>query len=146
MVFKSTDYTFLASGHLTTSTHWSCNCNVHDYVVTHFCDSMWSFWIGNNLCTFFYHLFIYVFPLEILLSREEGWDPTNQFYPTKFLCLSQARTWIWNIICRGFFCVQWSQLRWEVIIRFVDISWIDDHHCLNFLFIIIDMLVKLSHM
>jgi hypothetical protein len=59
----------------------------------------------------------------------------------KFLCLSQARTWIWNVIGRGFFCVQWLQLRWEVIVRFVDISWIDDHHCLNFLFIIIDILV-----
>jgi hypothetical protein len=26
------------------------------------------------------------------------------------------------------FCVQWDQLRWEVIVRFVDIGGIDDHH------------------
>ena len=32
------------------------------------------------------------------------------------------------------FCVQ---LRWEVIVHFVDIGGIDDHHCLNFLFIIV---------
>ena len=30
----------------------------------------------------------------------------------------------------------WVQLRWEVIIHFVDNGGIDDHHCLNFLFII----------
>jgi hypothetical protein len=34
------------------------------------------------------------------------------------------------------FCVQWFQLRWEAIAHFVDIGWLDDHHCLNFLFII----------
>ena len=55
----------------------------------------------------------------------------------KFLCLSQARTWILNVICRGLFCVQWGQVRWEVFVWFVDIGGIDDHHCLNFLFIII---------
>ena len=29
-----------------------------------------------------------------------------------------------------------NDLRWEVIACFVDIAWIDDHHCLNFLFIV----------
>ena len=28
-----------------------------------------------NLCRFFYHIYIYVLPLEIQLSRREGWDP-----------------------------------------------------------------------
>jgi hypothetical protein len=51
------------------------------------------------------------------------------------LCLSQARTWISNVICHGLLCVQWVQLRWEVIVCLVDIGGIDDHHCLNFLFI-----------
>jgi len=51
------------------------------------------------------------------------------------LWLSQARNWISNVICHGIYCVQWVQLRWEVIVRFVDNSGIDDHHCLNFLFI-----------
>jgi hypothetical protein len=35
----------------------------------------------------------------------------------------------------SFFCVQWVQLRWEVIVCFVDIGGIDDHQCLNFPFI-----------
>jgi hypothetical protein len=85
---------------------------------------------------FFYRLFIYVMQLEIQLSREEGWDLINWFNPTICLCLSQARICISNVICRGLFCVQWLQLRWKVIVGFVDIGGIDDHHCLNFLFII----------
>jgi hypothetical protein len=28
-----------------------------------------------------------------------------------------------------FWGVQWVQLRWEVIVRFIDIGGIDDHHC-----------------
>jgi hypothetical protein len=71
---------------------------------------------------------IYVLPLEIQLSREEDWDPINWFDPTTFLCLSEARTWISNVICRGFVCVQWIQLRWEVIFRFIYIIiWINCH-------------------
>jgi hypothetical protein len=42
-------------------------------------------------------------------------------------------TWIPNVICRGLFV--FSELRWKVIIRFVYIGEISDHHCLNFLFI-----------
>jgi hypothetical protein len=41
-----------------------------------------------------------------------------------------SRTWISNVICHGLFCVL---LRWEVIVCFVDIGVIVDHH---FLFII----------
>jgi hypothetical protein len=32
-----------------------------------------------------------------------------------------------------FYCVLWVQLRWEVIVSFVEIDGIDDRHCLNFL-------------
>ena len=43
-----------------------------------------------------------------------------------FWCLSQARTWISNVICCGFlFCIQW------VKVRFIDIDGIADHYCLN---------------
>ena len=49
------------------------------------------------------------------------------------LCASQSRTWISNVNVVVFFSVQ---LRWQVIVRFVDIGEIDDHLCLNFLFII----------
>jgi hypothetical protein len=33
------------------------------------------------------------------------------------------------------FCIQWVQLRWEMIARLGDISGIDCHHCLNCLLV-----------
>ena len=73
--------------------------------------------------------FFYIYIL--LLSRRKDLDPINRFNSATLLCLSKARTWISNVICRGLSSVQWVQSRWEVIVRFVDICWIDDHHCLN---------------
>ena len=67
--------------------------------------------------------------------QEGGWYPMNWFIPAILLCLSQAMTWISKGICLGVFCVQWVQLRWDVIIRFVDIDGIVNHYCLYFLFI-----------
>ena len=48
-------------------------------------------------------------------------------HASTFLCLSQAMTWFANVTYQGLFCVQCDQLRWEVIVRFVDIGKIDDH-------------------
>jgi len=56
-------------------------------------------------------LFIYLLSLKILLSRVEGWDPINQFNSYIFLCLSQGRTWISNVICRSVFLLQWVKVR-----------------------------------
>ena len=44
-------------------------------------------------------------------------------------------TWIANIIYHGLFV--FSELRWQVIIHFLYIGGIVDHHCLYFFFIII---------
>ena len=44
--------------------------------------------------------------------------------PPTCLCLSQATTWISNIIYRGLFV--FSEWKWEVIVRFVDIGEIID--------------------
>jgi hypothetical protein len=57
--------------------------------------------------------------LEIQLSRGKDCNLINLFNPAPFLCLSQCRTWISNVICRGTFFV-FSELRWEGIVRFVD--------------------------
>jgi len=65
-------------------------------------------------------------------------DPINWFNPATFLCLYQARTWISNVV----FCV-FSHLRREVIVNFVDIGVIVDHHCLNFFLLIFFLLVIL---
>ena len=59
--------------------------------------------------------------------------PLISLTPPHFVCLSQARTWISNVICGGLFVL--SKWRREMIVRFVDIGGIVDHHCLNFLFI-----------
>jgi hypothetical protein len=53
--------------------------------------------------------------------------PLTGLTPATFWCLSQHRTWIFNVICRGIFV-----FRWEVIVRCVDTGRIDDHHCLSF--------------
>ena len=38
----------------------------------------------------FYHLFIFEMPLEIQLSKGEGWNLFNRFNPAILLCLFQA--------------------------------------------------------
>ena len=54
---------------------------------------------------------LYIYYRQIQLSREEGWNPIKQFNPTTFLCLSQTRIWISNVICHGLFCVQWFEVK-----------------------------------
>ena len=88
-------------------------------------------------------------------SPEEGRELIGWFNPATFLCLSQARTWISNVIHHGIFflcfydvrqkltkaCVAFavltcrlkiklilSYLKWGVIACFVDIGGIVDHH------------------
>jgi hypothetical protein len=65
--------------------------------------------------------------------------------PATLLCVSQARTWISNVICRGLFFLMFSELRWEVIVCFVDLE-VVDHHYLNVLFIIALYLLLQSNM
>jgi len=77
--------------------------------------------------------FKYVAPLGIHVSKGKGLDPINRITPAIFFSLSQTRTWISNVICRGLFCVQWVQLGWQVIDRFVDIGGINYHHFKNFI-------------
>ena len=95
------------------------------------------------------HLSIYNLLLEIQLLREKGWDPIKRFNPATSLCLSQDKTWIFNVtslclsqdktwifnitsLClsqtRTVICCD-HQLRREVIVH---IGGIVDHHCLNY--------------
>ena len=60
----------------------------------------------------------------------------NKFKLATYSCMFQARTWISISICYVLFV--FNDLRWDVIVRLVDISWIVDHHsCLSFLFIVV---------
>jgi hypothetical protein len=81
----------------------------------------------------FFLSFVDILWLEIQLSRWMGWVHINL---VTFKCLSQARTWISNVICRGLFLCSVSESERLLAIRIVD------HHCLNFLFIIINEFVK----
>ena len=121
---------------------------------------MWSCWVETNLCGSFCLLCLW----RSNYQERESWDPMNQFNPVIFLCLSQAicyglfvcyvfwrsnyqerESWgpmhqfnlatflcLSQAICYGLFVL--NELWWEVIVHFVDISEIADHHCLTFLF------------
>ena len=65
---------------------------------------------------------------DLLIIGEGRFYPIYQLKPAIFLCISDARTCIFNIICLDTFIVQ---IRWELAERFVDIGGIAKHHCLN---------------
>jgi hypothetical protein len=60
-----------------------------------------------------------------------------------YLRMSQARTWISNVICRGLFFIIFNEFRWEVTVRFADISGIGYHICwkLNLFFLLIRTII-----
>ena len=53
-----------------------------------------------------------------------GWYPIDRFNPSTFVCLSQASTWV-STAYVVLLCVQWVQLRWEVIVHVVDIGGVE---------------------
>ena len=54
-------------------------------------------------------------PLEIQLSRRERWDPINMLKPATYMCPSQRKTWISNVICRSFFVFSQEE-RWLLVL------------------------------
>ena len=62
-----------------------------------------------------------------------GWDPNSRFNPATFLCMSPGQHIDFQVICRVTLFV-FSELRWEEIVRFIDIGGIVNHHYLTFLF------------
>jgi hypothetical protein len=63
------------------------------------------FLVEAGLHRFFFLLFYICITVgDPIINR--GWYPINRFNPATFVCLSQARTWISNVICRGLFYVQ----------------------------------------
>ena len=82
----------------------------------------------ERICNFVCRLFIQVLSLEIQLSRG-GWNPIKWLNPPYFLCLSQYKSWISNVLIRS---RSWGD-RW--LFAFVDIGGIADPHYLDFLLI-----------
>jgi hypothetical protein len=105
--------------------HWLCYGTVHVYVVIYMCDSMWSFRVEENQEG----------NVRIPLTNLTPIWPRNIVVPVPNQDME------FNITCQGLYCIQWVQLRSEVVVRFVHIGGIDDHHCLNCLFIIVFFLV-----
>ena len=66
---------------------------------------------------------------------EEGCDTINPLNPRHIFVPDPSQDQDVQRRMSWFFCVQWVQLRWEVIVRFVDIGGFYNHHCLNILFI-----------
>ena len=57
------------------------------------------------------------FNMIIQLPRGEGLDTINRFNPITFLCLSQAKIWISNVVFHGFFLCSVSEgERWLFIL------------------------------
>jgi hypothetical protein len=73
--------------------------------------------------------FIFVLLLEIQLSRGEGCDPINWFNPA---CPKPGPGFPTSYVVFFMF----NELR-EVIVRFVNNGEIVDHHCLNFLSVMV---------
>ena len=57
----------------------------------------------KRICSGFFFSFLFwfisVLPLNFQLSRGEGWDPIKRFNPATYVCLSQASTWMFDVIC-----------------------------------------------
>ena len=83
---------------------------------------------GSEFVQVFYRLFIYVLPLEIQLEEKRvgillaGWTlPQFMADPSQDPDFQRRMSWSFFFLF-SFWCVQWFQLRWEVIILFVDIG------------------------
>ena len=89
-----------------------------------------SFWVSKSAS--FIIICLYLLPLEIELSRGGGLASQLNPHPI-FVHVTSARTWISSAICHGLFV--FNDMRWEVIVHFVDTDRTVNHHCLNFIFI-----------
>ena len=120
-----TDSTFLASSQLTMSIHWPCYCTVHDYVVIHSCNSMWSLWVEANLCSFFI-VCLSVLSLEIKLL--EGWGIPLPPLTCQMIVPFQFRNRISNAMFYGIFyvdhhCFKLSLFVWfQFILRHISLK------------------------
>ena len=81
-----------------------------------------------NPCKF-YRMFIPVLPLDIQLSRWEGWDPVTRFTPHHLCVCPKPRHGFPTIYVAVFFRVQYL----EVAVRFVVNDGIVDQHSLKIL-------------
>jgi hypothetical protein len=96
---------------LNTSIHWSFHCTVHVYVVIHFCDIAWYFWVEPRMCTVLC-LFIKLICIAVwdLITKKGGTPLNGLILPHFCVCPTYTSTWISNVICRCLLCVQWFEV------------------------------------
>jgi hypothetical protein len=92
-------------------------------------DLICSIHFGSESLQVFFVVSLYMYCLGDPVNKRDGLDPINRFHPFTFLCLSQARAWISNVICCGLLLCsvsegeRWlfSEWRWEVIVQWVKV-------------------------
>jgi hypothetical protein len=74
--------------------------------------------------------------------HDEHWDPLTGFTSPHFLCLSQARTWISNILCCShFLClVSWSERLLSVLLILVELLIITNLKLKLIIFILVSLI------
>ena len=110
---------------LNTTIHWPWYCTLHVCVVINYCDSVWPVWVEGCFIVRLYMHCSWKYNFE----GGTGWDPIDRFNHATCLCLSQGRTQISTAICGVRLLCVFSGLRWEVVVRVVDIGGIVDTHC-----------------
>jgi hypothetical protein len=75
------------------------NCQLKDLILINFQTYIYIFPLEIRICAILLSFIYYVLPLEIQISRAEGWYPINWV----FLCPSQDWDFQRHIICRGLF-------------------------------------------
>jgi hypothetical protein len=67
----------------------------------------------------------YIEGMQIKIITWIHMGPINLFHPTTFLCLSQARTWISNVICCGIFLFSMNRgQRWLFVLLILAKSYV----------------------
>ena len=101
--------------------------------------------IYQNVRAWYQHGGHLTFPFSLcsLISLKKGmggWDFITRFNPSMLLCPSEP---VSRFLTLHFMFLMFNVLRWDMIVRFVDIDEIVDHNCLNCLFIIVMMFFQL---
>jgi hypothetical protein len=84
--------------------------------LSNFWHLVWALHLLITQLFWWFSVLIYIETQAITMSHSchERYYFKRAFYrfnPAPFLCLSEARTWIPNIICHGLFNVQWFEVR-----------------------------------
>jgi len=115
----SIDLRARASSQLTTNNHWHwpCYCTVHVCVDIHFV-IVCGLFVWKWICAGFVFIICLIYVFHWISSYQEGRigiqltaSNPQHFCDCSKACPTFSTMWF-------LFCVQWLQLRWEVIVRF----------------------------